>query len=209
MSLSVFSHINQASNNLEDYNLDAWDGYQANRNRTFETLYENNINNTIMIAGDSHANWVSDVVWLDHGEYDSKTGLGAIGVEFAGTAVTSPGPLGANGKIPASVKKSKALVDNNSVLQWSEMYYRGYFELHITPKDVQAKFYGTPKIRQRDFSEVSLANFTVKDGANRLDRGKLGVTGGGVVENGWVKGGKTERTDIAKNTETGEWIKIQ
>jgi alkaline phosphatase D len=38
---------------LFDY--DAWDGYQANRNRTFKTLYDNNIGNNIMLAGDSHA----------------------------------------------------------------------------------------------------------------------------------------------------------
>ncbi|QVM10426.1 hypothetical protein D8B26_005086 [Coccidioides posadasii str. Silveira] len=199
----VFSHIDDSG-----FNLDAWDGYQANRNRTFETLVENKINNTILIAGDSHANWVSDIVWLDHADYDEKSGLGAIGVEFGGTAITSPSPAGAKVKIPAANKRSKKLVEKNSVLQWSEMYYRGYFELHITPKEVEAKFFGTPKIRERDFNEVSLANFTVKDGANRLHRGDIGVPGGGVVENGWLKGGKTERTDLANNTETGQWSKI-
>jgi phosphodiesterase/alkaline phosphatase D-like protein len=37
----------------------------GNRNRTLQTLYENDIGNNIMISGDSHANWVSDLVWLD------------------------------------------------------------------------------------------------------------------------------------------------
>jgi phosphodiesterase/alkaline phosphatase D-like protein len=37
----------------------------GNRNRTLHTLYENDIGNNIMISGDSHANWVSDLVWLD------------------------------------------------------------------------------------------------------------------------------------------------
>ena len=36
-------------------NYDAWDGYQANRNRTLATLYENNIDNNIWLSGDSHA----------------------------------------------------------------------------------------------------------------------------------------------------------
>jgi alkaline phosphatase D len=34
-------------------------GYVANRNRTLEHLYDNEIGNNIFLAGDSHQNWVS------------------------------------------------------------------------------------------------------------------------------------------------------
>jgi phosphodiesterase/alkaline phosphatase D-like protein len=59
---------------------DAWDGYRANRMRVLEHLYSEGINNTVILAGDSHvrltyfsrplsfilttsnqANWVSDL----------------------------------------------------------------------------------------------------------------------------------------------------
>jgi hypothetical protein len=33
-------------------------GYVANRNRTLEHLYDNDIGNNIFLAGDSHQNWV-------------------------------------------------------------------------------------------------------------------------------------------------------
>lgn len=36
-----------------------WQGYIANRNRTLEHLYDNEIVNNVFIAGDSHQNWVS------------------------------------------------------------------------------------------------------------------------------------------------------
>jgi alkaline phosphatase D len=52
----VFSRINQTSNygsNLIPYNGDQWDGYMANRNRTYQTLYDFEIGNNIFIAGDS------------------------------------------------------------------------------------------------------------------------------------------------------------
>lgn len=42
----VFSRVNITSwygSAEEPYAVDAWDGYQANRNRTLKTLYENNI----------------------------------------------------------------------------------------------------------------------------------------------------------------------
>ncbi|KAI1939026.1 hypothetical protein LOZ66_003103 [Ophidiomyces ophidiicola] len=206
----VFSHMNlrSAFGLFSSFNLDAWDGYRANRNRTFETIYNNKIKNTIMIAGDSHANWVSDLHWQDHGNYDPKTGAGAVGVEFAGSAVTSRSAGGANIKIDGSIKKSKSAVNDNDVLQWSEMYYRGYFELHVTPQEVQAKFFGIPDIRKRNPLEVTLANFTVKEGANCLDRGTAGLPAGGVVGNGWLKGGKVVKPEVANNTETGKWEKL-
>ena len=33
----------------------------SNRNRVLDHLYTNNISNTIILSGDSHANWVSDL----------------------------------------------------------------------------------------------------------------------------------------------------
>ena len=77
-----------------------------------------------MLAGDSHANWVSDLVWLDEKNYDPATGAGAIGVEFAGTAVTSSG---FGGTIATANRQSATLVRDNLELQWQEGYYRGIF----------------------------------------------------------------------------------
>ena len=162
------------------------DGYLSNRNRTYQTLYDNNIGNNIMISGDSHANWVSDLVWLDHHPYNPQTGEGSIGVEFAGAAVSSPSPGGQNISLAASRLASAALVQSNRELQWSELYYRGYFELHITKENVKANYFGMPTIVDRNPHEIPLANFTVQSGANRLQR-----FGGSVVsqpvENGYVK----------------------
>ena len=49
-----------------------------------------------MLSGDSHTNWVFDLTVDNQTGYDVTTGKGAVGVEFAGTAVSSPSPLGAN-----------------------------------------------------------------------------------------------------------------
>lgn len=92
---------------------------------------------------------------------------------------------------------------NNRELQWSELYYRGYFELHISQKEVEANFFGIPHPRIRSPEEVSLANFTVLSGANALQRNP--VPGGGVVENGALKGGRVVQTNLTKNTDTGAY----
>lgn len=111
--------------------MDAWDGYQANRNRTFAHLYDNNITNNIVMAGDSHASWASDLVWLGEHEYDPETGAGSIGVEFAGSAVSSPSPAGQNISMGDADMASAILVASNRELQWQDLYYRGYYELTI------------------------------------------------------------------------------
>ena len=204
-SQTVFSRINEsvAYGNVNPLDYDAWDGYQANRNRTFQTLYENNIGNNIMISGDSHANWVSDLVWLDQHPYDPATGAGAVGVEFAGTAVSSQSPYGQNISLAASINASKALIAANRELQWSELYYRGYFELQITEESVKAEYFGMPTIINRNPGEISLANFTVMNGGNKLERFGASVAVGGAVENGAVKFGKTVQTNITNSTDTG------
>ena len=137
----TFSQMNNSAVYSEELNADQWDGYTANRNRTLHHLYSNEIPNTAFLAGDSHANWVSDLVWLDETPYDQATGAGAIGVEFAGTAVSSSG-YGAGRSIANSSDRSAALVRDNRELQWSEGYYRGYYELFISPEELNAQYYG-------------------------------------------------------------------
>ncbi|KAF2096401.1 alkaline phosphatase [Rhizodiscina lignyota] len=200
----VFSRINVTSwfgTSENPYNGDQWDGYMANRNRTLQHMYSNNIGNNIMLAGDSHANWVSDLVWLDEEKYDSQSGAGAIGVEFAGTAVSS---TGFDGTIRGANNQASLLVRDNEELQWQEGYYRGYFELHITPDSATARYYGCPTVAERNAYEVSLANFTVKAGANRLNR----PIAGGSVYSGATLEKEYFPSNLTYNTETKQWSTI-
>lgn len=197
----VFSRLNQSAayGNENPLNYDAWDGYLANKNRTLNHLYTNNINNNIFIAGDSHASWVSDLVWLDEKKYDSSTGDGSIGVEFAGSAVTSPCPYGANISLATANNYSHIITSANEELQWQDLYYRGYFELHFSHDEVQAHFFGLPTVKARNSWEIPIANFTVKSGANKLQR----PVGGGVVESGNLKFGKTVQSNLTVDTGNG------
>ncbi|KAI0183921.1 PhoD-like phosphatase-domain-containing protein [Xylaria flabelliformis] len=184
----------------ESYGLsgDNWSGYTANRNRTLKHLYDNEIGNNVFLAGDSHQNWVSDLVWLDEKEYSPETGEGSIGVEFAGTAVSSTGedaPI-----VPARIE-AEYRVGNNSELQWQDGYYRGYIFLSVKPDSVEARFYGSPSVASRNPWDLPLANFTVLSGENKLSR----PVGGGSVEAGALRGGETKPTNITLNTDTWEW----
>ena len=81
-------------------------------------------------------------------------------------------------------------------------YYRGYFELHITAEKIDAYYFGCPTVATRNPFEISLANFTVIAGRNRLQR----PVAGGSVESGSLQGGKVEMTNLTLNTETGKYL---
>ncbi|KAF2120145.1 PhoD-like phosphatase-domain-containing protein [Lophiotrema nucula] len=200
----IFSRINESLAYGDDnpFDYDAWDGYESNRNRTLSLLYNNDIQNNIFLAGDSHASWVSDLVWLGEKSYDKETGEGSIGVEFAGSAVTSPCPYGANISLANANNYSTWLQNANDELQWQDLYYRGYYELHFTSEEVTANYFGLPTVVSRNNWEIPLANFTVKSGANKLQR----PIAGGVVESGSVKGGKTVQTNLTIDTGNGTWF---
>jgi alkaline phosphatase D len=186
-------------------NYDAWDGYEANRNRTLATLYDNNINNNIFLAGDSHASWVSDLVWLDTHPYDPTTGEGSIGVEFAGSAVSSPCPYGQNISLAFANTVSSMLTASNPELQWQDLYYRGYYEMSISKEAVHASFFGMPTVTTKNTYEISLANFTVLSGENKLMRTN-GAVGGGVADSGSLKFGTIMGTNSTNDTATGQYF---
>lgn len=199
--LAVFSRLNEsiAYGNDNPFDYDAWDGYLANRNRTLEYLTQNSIGNNIFMSGDSHASWVSDLTWYGNAPYNAETGAGSLGAEFAGSAVTSPCPYGQNISLATANNYSQQLVAANPELQWQDLYYRGYYELHISQEEVIANYFGLPTVVNRNPNEISIANFTVKAGENRLQR----PVAGGIAESGYLRGGQIKQTNLTNNTQTG------
>lgn len=80
--------------------------------------------------------------------YDPVTGKGGLGVEFAGTAVTSTSSFGAGIAPAAADAISKVLVANNTDLQWSEGSYRGFFLLTVSPSTLTATYFAMNNISE-------------------------------------------------------------
>ncbi|KAF8959022.1 PhoD-like phosphatase-domain-containing protein [Flammula alnicola] len=175
----VFTQLNEGGSCMSAFSHteDAWDGYRANRARVLDYLYQNKISNTVILSGDSHANWVSDLAHInDTTTYNSATGEGAIGVEFAGTAVTSTSSFG-SGITPANADViSNGLVQVNTDLQWSEGSYRGFFTLTIDSEHLNATYYAMRNISFANLDGFASAQFQVKAGENKLSRPVAGGT---------------------------------
>jgi alkaline phosphatase D len=82
--------------------------------------------------------------------YDPKSGTGAIGVEFAGTAVTSGATFDINQQ-PIRDARSRNLVTFNDDLQWQEQFWRGCFTLTIDSKNMVATYYGMRNVSEYYF----------------------------------------------------------
>jgi alkaline phosphatase D len=183
----IFSRMTLGILGDQPFNRDQWDGYLANRDRVYQHLADGKINNTVMLSGDSHAAWVSDLAWLGKRDYDEMTGEGAFGVELAGTAVTSSSPVGGLPKLLAN-PLSQWLIGKNPELQWQDLYYRGYFEMSIGYEAIEAKFYGIPDVKVKSDDEILLATFLINNGENKLARNP--TVGGGRAKGGALKNGK-------------------
>lgn len=88
---------------------------------------------------------------------------------------------------------------------YQDLYYRGYYELSLDKQSANASYYGLPTIATRNGYEISLANFTVISGENKLMRTN-GVVGGGVAESGSMKFGTISGTNITNDTATGSYF---
>lgn len=166
------------------FDLDAWDGYRASRARVLDHIEQNKIDNTIILSGDSHANWVSDLAHPnDTTNYDPVTGKGGLGVEFAGTAVTSGSAFGVGIGPAAANAISRVLVANNTDLQWSEGSFRGFFLLTVNPSTLTATYFAMNNISNPNLDGFASAQFVVEKGANKLSR----PVAGGSVKAGVLK----------------------
>jgi alkaline phosphatase D len=148
-------------NTLVPYNLDAWDGYQYEREVIFG-LARAQAKNLVVFAGDTHNAWANNLRSL---QGDS------VGVEFATAGVTSPGleaylSLDKNSAVGLEMGLN-VLVDD---LQYSNLFERGYMVVTFTPEFAESEWHYVDKINASNYTLVAdrTKKLKVLAGANLL-----------------------------------------
>jgi len=132
------------------FGMDKWDGYTATRARLFDVVKEHNIDNMVVLTGDSHKNWVNDLK-EDFNEPDSQT----LGTEFMGTSISS----GGNGSdFPNHA--STILAENPHIKFYNAQ--RGYVRCSITPEHWQTDFRILPYVDAPGAGIKTRASFVVE-----------------------------------------------
>jgi alkaline phosphatase D len=140
------------------YNLDAWDGYPAARDRLLRAARQSD-SNLVVLSGDSHNAWGNNLL-VDGG---------AAGVEYAGHAVTSPGfETFLPNVAPADF--AKALRETNAGLAFSDTSRRGYVSLQLTPDQVHGEWHFMSTVADRTTGGVNSSGLTARWGERRFSQ---------------------------------------
>jgi len=142
LSATQTALLNTTSNPRLPYNLDAWDGYPANREALLQSIRATG-QRLVVLSGDSHNAWFNQVTTLAGQK---------VGVEFAGTSVSSPGfeSVGLGSLAPsidgsalqpqlgnAAIGAGLGLVDD---VAYSDTSRRGYLKLTVSASEVKGEY---------------------------------------------------------------------
>jgi alkaline phosphatase D len=138
------------------YNMDGWDGYKASRDRVIAGLVERRVRNPVVLTGDVHANYASDVK-ADFDDPESPT----LGVEFVGTSISSAGD------------GSDTRPSGELELQWNPHlkffnFQRGYVRCTLTEQQWRADYRLVPYVSRPGAQVYTRASFVTDDGSPGL-----------------------------------------
>lgn len=124
------------------YNLDAWDGYFAEREILYGTLAQLK-KKVVVLAGDTHNAWASDL--------SSKDGV-LVGVELATSSVSSPG-LEKYLSIPMQQLQAFEFAFTSLIeeLNYCNLNQRGYLKVRFTAEQVQADWIFVDTIKNKEY----------------------------------------------------------
>jgi len=125
------------------YNLDAWDGYAAEREMLYAILRKVD-KKVVVLAGDTHNAWASDLY--------NQSGA-HVGLELATSSVSSPG-LEKYLNIPLAQLQQfelafRTLIDE---LNYCNLNQRGYLTVHFTAQQMQANWVFLNTIKDRQYT---------------------------------------------------------
>ena len=136
-------------NTVLPYNLDAWDGYPAEREFLFNAFGDKKI---VCLAGDTHNAWYNNL--------KSNAGV-EVGKEFATSSVSSPGLEGYLGADMATIgafqQAFTLLIDDLNYINASQ---RGYMEVTFTEAEASSSWIFVDTISSASFSANT--EFTIR-----------------------------------------------
>jgi alkaline phosphatase D len=155
--------LNPSSNPRFPYNLDAWDGYPAQREAILQTVRAQN-KRLVVLSGDSHNGWFTNLTTFAGQK---------VGVEFATPGVTSTGfeaaGLGALGASldgsalqpqlgNAAIGSGLGLIDD---LNYADTVRRGYLAITVSTQNVKTEYVYVSTVKSTTYTTTVGRTITV------------------------------------------------
>lgn len=148
-------------------NTDQWDGYPKARERLYDVLEKTPVNDVVVLTGDIHSSWASDLARTpkDPATYDPATGRGSLAVEMVTPAVSSPGFP------PQLAGVAEGIAKDNPWMKFVDLVRRGFVLVDLDASRAQGAYFHvqdvvTPDPMPATFS-AAVATYA---GENRLRR---------------------------------------
>ena len=152
-------------------NLDAWDGYPAAKQRIAGFMADNNIENVVILTGDTHSSWAFEVAPepTAPGNYNMNTGEGAIAVEFGTPSISSSNYDERMPVDSARMIAGKYMdVAFNPHLKYVDLIEHGYLLLTLDTKKAVAEWYYVGDISQPGPEEELAKALKVEEGTHHI-----------------------------------------
>ena len=145
----------------EVLNGDQWDGYPAEKARVFNYISQNNIKDVVVLSGDIHSSWASDLPGTDS-TYVSATGAGSVATEFIGSSITS------TASVPST---TSAIMAADPWFKYINFTLRGYLLFDINKTRVQGDYIHIDGDATRTYTTSDDAQWVNLDGERHLRTG--------------------------------------
>ena len=131
------------------YNLDAWDGYPAARERVYD-VFKATKARPIVLAGDSHAFWVN--------ELNDERDKSRVAVEFGTTGITSPG---FGDVLGPDVPLDHAFSERNADVIYTNQSAKGFVLLTLTRDQAKGELVAVSTVYAPKYESSVLKTYTV------------------------------------------------
>lgn len=148
----MMAQLNQEPDSGKAFNLEAWDGYVAQRKRLLDYLSERRPSNPIVLSGDMHSSWVTDLK-ADFRDPSSET----VATEFVGTSISS-------GCDASDAEAYKEVLNKNPHIRYFNERNGGYVRCDVTQGLWHSNLRIADSICDRRSPVHTIASFVVEDG---------------------------------------------
>ncbi|ARV59581.1 alkaline phosphatase [Nostocales cyanobacterium HT-58-2] len=134
-----------------------WDGYPSARTRILNHILQSQLSNPVVISGDWHSSWVSDL----KSDFDNPYSL-TLATEFIGTSISSG--------YPANLEVTQKALADNPHIKFFDGTFRGYVRCEVNREHWLTDFRVVSTVATPDAPISTLVQFVVENGRPGAER---------------------------------------
>lgn len=148
----VFSDFDQSAGRPErPFNMDAWDGYPAEKKKLIQFIQEHQLNNLIFVSGDTHCSWAFEVP-SSAAAYEANPDAETIAIELGTPSITSSN-YDEDESMATVLEIEKGYQKANPHLKYVNLHDHGYLLLDMNADQINATYHYVETIKERSMKE--------------------------------------------------------